>query len=49
MCIRDRYLGEENSYKLFTRVVIYGYTDRWKIIEEDFFNVIQNGIETLSE
>lgn len=44
-----KYLGEENSYKLFTRVVIYGYSDRWKIIEEDFFNVIKNGIETINE
>ncbi|MDU5634673.1 MAG: hypothetical protein E6021_12865, partial [Staphylococcus epidermidis] len=44
-----KYLGEENTYKLFTRVVIYGYNDRWKVIEEDFFNVVKNGVESIRE
>lgn len=34
------YIGRENSYKLFTRCVIYGYTNRWKIVEEDFFKAL---------
>ncbi|UVD42355.1 hypothetical protein [Staphylococcus phage vB_SauM-V1SA19] len=41
------YLGVENSYKIFTRGVIYGYSNRWQILEDDFFKVIQNGVRVL--
>ena len=42
------YIGAENTYKLFTRTVIHGYTNRWKIIEGDFFNTIKNGVKSLN-
>lgn len=44
-----KYLGIENTYKLFTRVVIYGYSSRWEVIEEDFFKTVKNGIENINE
>lgn len=34
------YLGWNNAYKLFTRTVIYGYNDRWKIVEDNFFKAL---------
>lgn len=44
-----KYLGEDNTYKLFTRVVIYGYNNKWQILEEGFFDVVKNGVRTLNE
>lgn len=44
-----KYLGVENTYKLFTRVVIYGYNNRWEVIEEDFFNTVKNGVKNINE
>lgn len=35
------YIGRENAYKLFTRCVIYGYTNRWHIVEEAFFKALR--------
>lgn len=43
------YLGTENSYKLFTRVVIYGYNNRWQILEDNFFKALKNETSDLIE
>ena len=44
-----RYVGVDNTYKLFTRGVIYGYNNRWEVIEEDFFNTMKNGVRVINE
>ncbi|AAX92338.1 hypothetical protein TwortDSMZ_164 [Staphylococcus phage Twort] len=38
------FIGVEKTYQLFCRVVIYGYSDRWKLIDETFFDVVKNGV-----
>lgn len=43
------YVGVDNTYKLFTRGVIYGYNNRWEVIEEDFFNTMKNGVRVINE
>ncbi|BCK59851.1 hypothetical protein [Staphylococcus phage vB_SauH_DELF3] len=41
------YLGAQTYYSIFTRGVRYGYSNRWHVLEDDFFKVIQNGVSLL--
>ncbi|WRW34642.1 hypothetical protein CF5_0154 [Staphylococcus phage CF5] len=43
------YVGIDNTYKLFTRGVIYGYNDRWVVVEEEFFKTMKHGVRVINE
>lgn len=38
------FIGVEKTYQLFCRCVIYGYDNRWQLIDETFFDVVKNGV-----